>query len=731
MWNQEKSSCGVGFVASLHQVSNHENLQQALHALRCVEHRGACGADLETSDGAGVMTDIPFELLGFEKHSVGVAQLFLPQDEPYRKEILSIFEDTFSFLDVELIGYREVPINAEVLGPQARQTMPVLVQAFLRRPVHCTTVDSFNKLLYIGKQHARTRVIRRFSNYEVFFSSISAETIVYKALVRSEKLDQFYLDLQSPQYRTRFALFHRRFSTNTSTAWDKAQPFRLIAHNGEINTIAGNRSWAYSREKTLGFQANELITHHGISDSGSLNEMVEALRYRSHLANINDILAIMMPPADRQNEYYTFWARTMEPWDGPAIILFSDGNLVGARLDRNGFRPGRWMLTEGHFYVCSEAGAFALNESDIRLKGALHAGNAVTVNLRTGLVSFEDPSTIAGYQGVRFDPRLVPLPTTTQVQPAARADKTVFGYTEEDSNRILLPMMATGKEPIGSMGDTARLAVLSDEPRSFFDFFYQDFAQVTNPPVDYLRETMATDLTVFLGSKPNIFIPTELIPPRPAIRLEHPVLNLQQIAELKALTTDHSLEVGIRAVVLDTTFDVTEGVAGFDLAIDELTRKGLTAVEHGTAVVILSDRQAGNHRLPIPSLLALRALVNALNESGLKLKASLVVESGEIRSSHHVAALIGFGATAVCPYLALEIARFESSAKLESIAPEQREANLITALRSGLLKVMAKMGISVLRSYQNARLFTILGLGRNLVNFYFPGMESVVGGLEL
>ncbi|MBI4751253.1 MAG: glutamate synthase large subunit [Acidobacteria bacterium] len=731
MWNQEKSSCGVGFVASLHQVSNHENLQQALHALRCVEHRGACGADLETSDGAGVMTDIPFELLGFEKHSVGVAQLFLPQDEPYRKEILAIFEDTFAFLDVELIGYREVPINAEVLGPQARQTMPVLVQAFLRRPVHCTTVDSFNKLLYIGKQHARTRVIRRFSNYEVFFSSISAETIVYKALVRSEKLDQFYLDLQSPQYRTRFALFHRRFSTNTSTAWDKAQPFRLIAHNGEINTIAGNRSWAYSREKTLGLQANELITHHGISDSGSLNEMVEALRYRSHLANINDILAIMMPPADRQNDYYTFWARTMEPWDGPAIILFSDGNLVGARLDRNGFRPGRWMLTEGHFYVCSEAGAFALNESDIRFKGALHAGNAVTVNLRTGLVSFEDPSTIAAYQGVRFDPRLVSLPATTQLQAAGMADKTVFGYTEEDSNRILLPMMATGKEPIGSMGDTARLAVLSDEPRSFFDFFYQDFAQVTNPPVDYLRETIATDLTVFLGSKPNIFIPTELIPPRPAIRLEHPVLSLQQISELKALTTDHSQEVGIRAVVLDTTFDATEGVAGFDLAIDELTRKGLTAVEHGTAVVILSDRQAGHHRLPIPSLLALRALVNALNESGLKLKASLVVESGEIRSSHHVAALIGFGATAVCPYLALEIARFEPNAKLEGIAPEQREANLIAALRSGLLKIMAKMGISVLRSYQNARLFTILGLGRNLVNFYFPGMESVVGGFEL
>ncbi|MBX7223470.1 MAG: glutamate synthase large subunit [Blastocatellia bacterium] len=728
----EKSSCGVGFVASLTGQRDHDIVEYALHALRCVEHRGACGADPLTSDGAGIMTDIPFEMLGYTPQTIAVANLFLPADEIRARQGLDLLEDTFSFLNVETIGLREVPTDISVLGPQALACLPRMVQVIVKRPDHCNSLYSFNQLLYLAKQHFQTRYRRKFATWDVFFVSISAETIVYKALVPADRLHRFYPDLQEPQFKSRFALFHRRFSTNTQTSWDKAQPFRVIAHNGEINTIAGNRSWAYSREKSLGLQANELLTHTGISDSGSFNEMAEALLYRSSLPYIHDILAIMMPPAGHDNSYYTFWARAMEPWDGPAIILYSDGRVVGARLDRNGFRPARWAQTENHFFLCSEAGAFDLRERDILAKGALHAGSGVKVTLPTGELNFADPSEAHENRAFQFNPRLVELPPVAN-EPVATAlgKKSLFGYTEEDIHKILLPMVTTGKEGIGSMGDTARPAIFSTEPRPFFDFFYQDFAQVTNPPVDYLRETLVTDIRVFLGSKPNVFIPAELIPPRPAIALSGPVLTLRQMASLRTLRGATSVEYGIGLVELDCTFDRNQGAEGFHESLSRLVNQGLTAVERGMSIVILSDRNASFERPPMPSLLVLRALVNALNESGMKLKASLVVETGEARSAHHVAVLVGFGATAVCPYLALEIARWEPLAKAEDLSPDAKENNVCQALASGLLKIMAKMGISVLRSYQNAKLFTVFGLGDRLVRDYFPGLESWVGGYEI
>ena len=333
-------------------------------------------------------------------------------------------------------------------------------------------------------------------------------------------------------------MFHRRFSTNTQTSWDKAQPFRLIGHNGEINTIAGNRSWSFSRERSMGLERDQLLTRQGISDSGSLNEMVEALMYRSSIPHIEEILAIMMPPAQGQNDFYKFWSRAMEPWDGPAIILYSDGNTVGARLDRNGFRPSRWVVTEEHFYLCSEAGAFRINEPDILRKGTLHAGSGVKVDLANGRIHFRDVSLSRDNRDAQFDARTIPIRSLPVDDVSLGFDagfyrRNLFSLTQEEAERIVYPMIAEGREPIGSMGDTARPNVFSSEPRPFFDYFYQNFAQVTNPPLDYLREKTVTDLRVFLGRKPNIFFPKDMIPLAQAIEAPGPVLALGQMRFLE------------------------------------------------------------------------------------------------------------------------------------------------------------------------------------------------------
>ena len=728
----EKSACGVGFVVNRSGTASHNLLKEALNALKCVEHRGACAADNLTGDGAGIMTEIPFELFGYERDSVAVATLFMPTNPERLRLALKVFEETFAFLGLNVIEYRDIPVDRSVLGSEALKTLPALKHAFIKRPEHCATDESFNRLLYVAKQFTRTKERESGIVKEFFFTSLSTTTIVYKGLTRAQDLDRFYLDLQNPEYKTRFALFHRRFSTNTRTSWDKAQPFRLIGHNGEINTIAGNRSWSYSREQSLGLPADELLTHDGISDSGSLNEMVEALKYRSSIPRVEDILAIMMPPADQQNSFYKFWSRAMEPWDGPAFITYSDGETIGARLDRNGFRPCRWTMTDQHFYLCSEAGSFKINDADVIAKGALHAGSGVSVEILSGDVHFEDPSHSRENYDVKFDPRLIKLDFPQKLSgPDHLHKKHLFSYTQEELELVLIPMIAEGKEAIGSMGDTARPAFLSNEPRSFFDYFYQDFAQVTNPPLDYLRENMVTDLITHLGARPNIFAPKELIPPAPAIELSSPVLSLGQMAYIEKLPSNETPHSRMVSAELDMTFRREHHAVGFRSALAEIAEKGLRAVEAGASIIILSDRNSDLENPPIPSMLALRTLVNALNHEGVLLEASIVVHSAEIRSTHDVAALISFGATAVCPYLALEIARFEKHADTAHLEPEQREKNLIKSLEAGLLKIMSKMGISVVRSYQSSRLFTILGLGREIMQEFFPGLKTAIGGVNI
>ena len=729
---EEKSACGVGFIASRKGVFANEHLKSGLHALKCVEHRGACGADGVTGDGAGIMTDIPFDMFGYEKDTVAIATLFLTNDAVKQTKGLSIFEKTFDFFGLKILEYRDVPVNTDVLGKEAKVMLPVIKQVVIERPERSRTDLSFDKLLYQAKQLTKSKLYAQKLEGALFFTSLSAKTIVYKGLCKAEALEEFYPDLKNPKYKTRFTLFHRRFSTNTRTSWDKVQPFRLIGHNGEINTIAGNRSWAKSREKMIGAEKYELLTRKGISDSGSFNEMVEAMRYRSGVPNVEDILALMVPPANLNNEFYKFWSRAMEPWDGPAFISYANGYTIGARLDRNGFRPARWARTEDHFYLSSEAGTFEIDQSIIDAKGTLFAGRGVTLDLSSGEVHFRDPSHSRENKDAKFDARLIPIPETVGEQKESYLEKLpIFSYTDEELKKVIYPMASEGKEPVGSMGDTARLAVLSTEPRSFFDHFYQNFSQVTNPPLDYIREQVVTDLETHLGKKPNIFEPKELIPPAPAFLLKSPFLSLSQMDHLTSLLGGDLTQERIVPVRLSMTFKRTHGVVGFKAKLKEIADEAVKAAEKGHSIIILSDRDASYEYPAIPSLLALRAVVNNLNDEGLRLNASVVIDSGEVKNTHHAAAIIGFGAYAVCPYMALDVARNDDNRALKDLDSDTKEKNLLHALEQGLLKIMAKCGISVVRSYQSANLFSAVGLDKKGIKNFFPGIQSPIGGITL
>lgn len=729
--NEEKDGCGVGFLVSLKNQRTHDILNQGLHALECMEHRGGVGPD-NIGDGAGIMTAIPYELFKRDPETFAVAFLYIPRDVVKREKSLKVFEETFWQFGMKVLEYREVPHDPSVLSPQSHKIMPEIIQAVIQRPDHCRTLYSFERLLYHARMATRTKEKEHGIYQEFFFSSLSPRNIIYKALCRSQDLRSFYLDLQNEKYKTNFALFHRRFSTNTISAWDKVQPFRLIAHNGEINTIEGNKSWAITREKDLGLKDDELITHVGFSDSGNLNGIAEGLRYRSSIPKLAEAMAILIPPANFESDYYKFWSRGMEPWDGPAMVAYSDGKNIGARLDRNGFRPCRWQKTEDHFFLSSEAGVFQVKSKDVLEKGALSSGESVTINVFSGAISFLDPKDFPENRSVRFDPQTIPLKYLPP--PALKNDilkkQKIFNFSKEEIEKMILPMTVDSKEPLSSMGDTACLPFLSEQKRSLFDFFYQDFAQVTNPPIDYIREKIVTDMRTFLGRKPNIFEPKEFIPLKPCLELESPVLSLGQMEFLKSLETT-PVSHDLRSYQIDITFPRDSNLAGFFKRLDEVKEEGISALKKGYSLLILTDRKADADNLPIPSLIAMSYLNRGLNETGRRLRASLIMEVGDVRNPHQLSCLLSYGASSVCPYMAIETALHSQDERLLHLFPEQREDRLMTAMKEGLLRVMAKRGISVFRSYQGSKLFTPLGLGQDVLDRFFKGKRSVIGGLTL
>lgn len=727
----EKDGCGVGFVVSLKGERTNHILKQGLHALECMEHRGGTGPGA-IGDGAGIMTAIPYELFGRDPGTFAVAFLYAPPEKEKTALSLKVFEDTFWQFGLKVSGYRDVQVNRDALSEESVRNMPYITQAIIERPKHCRTLYSFERLLYHARMATRTKEKEHGIYQQFYFSSLSPRSIVYKALAKSGDLRKFYGDLQDDNYLTNFALIHRRFSTNTISTWDKVQPFRLIAHNGEINTIEGNKAWAITREKDLGLQAEELITHKGMSDSGNLNMVAEGLRYRSSIPKLSEVMAILIPPADSDSNYYKFWSRGMEPWDGPAMVTYSDGKYIGARLDRNGFRPCRWQKTHDHFFLGSEAGVFDVAEDEIIEKGALSSGESVTVNVLSGQIFFDDPQNFPENKNASFDAQTIPLEYSNppQVSDGLNRRQALFGYSKEDVDKIIVPMTRDKKEPLGSMGDTAALPFLSDKPRSIFDFFYQDFAQVTNPPIDYIREKIVTDMRVFLGRKPNIFEPKEFIPLKACLELKGPVISLGQMEYLKSLSVN-PLSYDLRSARIDLTFRKGSNVTEFLERLEEMKKEAIHALKKGYSLLILSDRSANEENLPIPSLIAMSYINVGLNETGQRLRASLIMEVGDVKNPHDMACLLSYGASVVCPYLALESAVESKDPGLSELFAHDRELNIIKSFHDGVLRIMAKRGISVFRSYQGSRLFTPIGLGEEVMKTFFRGKSSLLGGMDL
>lgn len=790
---EERDACGVGFIASGAGTATHELIEQALSALSCLEHRGGCSADQDSGDGAGLMTAIPWKL--FESwfaqseismpptDQLGIGMVFLPQDANLANTAREIVEEVLRQQDLTVLGWRVVPVKDSVLGTQARENEPHIEQLIVTSPNR--RGDELERKLFkarrrIGKALDLNGTLKWSDDF--YICSFSNRTIVYKGMVRSAVLGEFYTDLKNPDYQSAFAVYHRRFSTNTMPKWPLAQPMRLLGHNGEINTLLGNINWMMAREADLTHpiwgtrtteseirtqetalstpqeQLRELddlkpIVNPDNSDSANLDNVLELL-VRSGRSP-QEALMIMVPEAyknqpDLDNhpeivDFYEYYSGIQEAWDGPALLVFSDGKVVGATLDRNGLRPARYSITrDGYVVVASEAGVVDLPEAEIVEKGRLGPGQMIAVDLKTHevLKNWDIKQRVAAekpYGQWLQQHRVVLKPqlfvNTPQIETSVLLrQQTAFGYNAEDVEMIIQPMTIEGKEPTFCMGDDTPLAILSGKPRLLYDYFKQRFAQVTNPPIDPLRESLVMSLTMELGERGN------LLEAKPEyarlLKLETPVLNE---IELEAVKTS-----GFDAAELSTLFEIATGPQGLEVAVRNLCDKAAEAVGAGKKILILSDRSGGllsEEFSYIPPLLAVGAVHHHLIRKGLRMKASLIVDTAQCWSTHHFACLIGYGASAICPYLALESVRqwvsepktqkLMENGKLQRITLEDAQKNYRKAVEAGLLKILSKMGISLLTSYQAAQIFEAIGIGTDLVKLAFAGTTSRLGGLSV
>jgi glutamate synthase (ferredoxin) len=748
----EHDACGVGFVANLTGSANHQILVTALEALGNLLHRGAVDADGLTGDGAGVLTQLPRKLFareierrGFMRphpEDIAAGMLFLPRADDAAAACRRIVEQVLERFGLLVYYWRRVPVDEAALGAKAAQCAPRIEQVLIGRR-HVEPFE-FEQVLYLVRKEVerQTAAIKGF-----YIPSLSSRTVVYKGLMIATQLAAFYGDLRDEDYKTRFAIFHQRYSTNTFPNWALAQPFRLLAHNGEINTIAGNRNWMRAREANLRSRVwqhrverlKPVIWSQG-SDSASFDNALELLTM-----NRRDALHAMMMlmPEAHENAphmegdlrgFYEYAACLMEPWDGPAGVAFSDGRFVAAALDRNGLRPARYAVTsDGLVVMASEAGAVQLDEDRIIEKGRLGPGQMIAVDTERGLllrdkqIKLERARRKPYRQWVRNQMSI--CPSTLDMGYAVTADETEliacikrFGYTVEDVQRIIEPMFDKSREPIGSMGDDTPLAVLSAKPRLLYTYFKQRFAQVTNPAIDPIREKLVMSLETLIGPRGS------LLEDRQAharlIKLRSPVLTDSDLEWLRG-----SGRRGFRSVTLATLYGKRGGGRSLENVLDALCEQAVAAVEDGHTILILSDRGASNLQLPMPMLLAVSAVHHHLIRAGLRLRASLVVETGEAREDHHFACLIGYGAQAVNPYLAFEIVAHEIRKRGMSIPGALR--NYKAAVESGLRKILTKMGIATIASYCGAQVFEAIGLDRELVEKYFTGTPSRVGGISL
>ncbi|MBL1199204.1 MAG: glutamate synthase large subunit [Nostoc sp. GBBB01] len=784
---EERDACGVGFIAHRQNHASHEIVEKALAALTCLEHRGGCSADQDSGDGAGVLTAIPWELLQQEFSQRGqelrctsnkaVGMIFLPQDQQAAQKARKLVEQVAAQEELTVLGWRVVPVQPNLLGVQARENQPQIEQVIFA--CEDKSGDELERQLYITRR--RIEKARHNVSEEFYICSLSSRTIVYKGMVRSAVLGEFYQDLQNPAYKSAFAAYHRRFSTNTMPKWPLAQPMRLLGHNGEINTLLGNINWMMAREATLnhpvwGDGINELkpLVHVDNSDSATLDNVLELL-VRSGRSPL-EALMIMVPEAYKNqpslNEYpeivdfYEYYSGLQEAWDGPALLVFSDGQKVGATLDRNGLRPARYLITEDDYIVvASEAGVVDFPEAKIIEKGRLGPGQMIAVDLvnHEVLKNWEIKQRIAKQhpygkwlQQYRQDLKSLVITQTSSTngngndQGQLHIDKqsllqrqTAFGYTTEDVEMVIQPMAIAGSEPTFCMGDDIPLAVLSEKPHLLYDYFKQRFAQVTNPAIDPLREKLVMSLKVELGERGNLLEPKPEYARR--LKLESPVLNETELEAIKLS--------GFATAELSTLFAIANGPEGLKAAVEALQAQAAQSVRAGAKILILSDKIPPNplnnegyegintEYTYIPPLLAVGAVHHHLIREGLRMKTSLIANTAQCWSTHHFACLIGYGAGAVCPYMALDTVRdwwsdpktkkLMEVKKVASITLEQALGNYRKAVESGLLKILSKMGISLLSSYQAAQIFEAIGIGKDLIDLGFCGTTSRIGGLSV
>ncbi len=744
----EHDSCGLGFVATLDRRASHAVVAQALEILAHLTHRGAAGCDPCTGDGAGVTLHLPHELYAAERSlplpgDYGLAMCFFAQEPARRRRMEAVLEAAVQHHGQKIIGWRDVPTDATALGPLARASLPRIRQLFIGR--RCPAPD-FQRILFMIRKRAGRTASQLLGGDDFYIASCSAKTVVYKGLMLAEQLGAFYPDLTDARTVARLAMVHSRFSTNTFPSWDRAHPFRLIAHNGEINTLSGNRVWMSAREPLLksdlfGESVEDMkpiIRPHG-SDSASLDNVVDFLVAGGR--SLPHVMMMLIPKAfggdpdmpAYERAFYEYHGCLIEPWDGPAAVGFTDGDVIGAMLDRNGLRPAKYVVTsDGLVVMASELGVLDLDPARVIEKGRVQPGKMFLVDTVAGRIISdaeikEQVATQKPYQDWLAENYLdlAAIPAATRLHGLTPSDisrlEQVFGYTEEDLKMIIGPMAAGGEEPVGSMGIDIPLAVLSDRPQLLFRYFKQQFAQVTNPPIDPIREETVMSLASCVGGEGNLLDET----PRQCrmLRLPHPILDNQELAKLR----DNALE-DFRAVVIPMRFSFMDAVddpgAALTHALDELCRAASLAVEQGASIVILSDRDVSDAWVPIPSLLATAALHHHLIRKGQRVRCGIIVETGEAREVAHIALLVGYGAGAVNPYLALEIA--------SRLVPDGKApARVIKALAKGLLKTMSKMGISAVSSYQGAQVFEALGIDQVVIDRYFTGTSSRIRGVDL
>jgi glutamate synthase (NADPH/NADH) large chain/glutamate synthase (ferredoxin) len=758
----EHDACGVGMVARLDNIPTHEVIARAITALENLEHRGASGADPRTGDGAGILMQIPDELfrdvVEFElppAGQYGVLMCFLPTDADARGRLTELLEQTVRAEGQVILGWREVPVAPEHTGEVAGACRPEVRQLFVGAgAAESSDQDAFERKLY---------VIRRICELTaqepgLYVTSSSSRTINYKGMLISFQLAAFYTDLRDERAKSALALVHSRFSTNTFPSWELAHPYRVICHNGEINTVMGNVNWMRARESELSSElfGDDLqkilpVVSPGNSDSATFDNVLELLMLAGR--TLPHAAMMMIPEAYRDRDdlpeylkgFYAFHSCLMEPWDGPASVAFTDGRVVGATLDRNGLRPGRWVeTTDGHVVLGSESGLLDVPPEQIKRLGRLQPGKLFLIDLQRGRI-VEDEEVkreVAGRlpYGEWYARNAVPfsdLPPSSEVtlsdQPM-RLRQRVFGYSQEDLRVLLTPMAVDAAEPIGSMGNDLSLAVLSDQAPPLFSYFKQLFAQVTNPPIDPIREEIVMSLATTLGNERNLFDET----PEHAhkLLLNQPILLNRELETLRHV--DHDV---YKARTIDITWQIAQGPEGIQDAIDRICRQAREAIAEGVNIIILSDRLVGPRRAPMPSLLAVAAVHHHLVLQGTRLRAGIIVESGEPREVHHFATLIGFGASAINPYLMLEtldelviegrVARTGPDGQVARVGAEDAAQNVVKALGKGLLKTISKMGISTIQSYRGAQIFEAVGLERELIDTHFTHTASRIGGVGL